>query len=778
MASMMLLAAIAGCSPHGGGGNGGEEGKMDEQKVEADVNKDSLRVFMTFDEDSDEFYARNAADTETRYLVENFRNDVSGNRYYSEAKAAYRPNGVSGKSLCFDGYSNFIECGNPLKGAQEFSINLWMAIRAYDFVDSTRNITPLVEYYDATAKTGLIFGYTYHGRWGVRLSTANGEWQEIWADDCLDLYSWYNLGLVYSNGTLKLYQNGEEAKSGTCQFSSFSENAKLRIGCNTYAQNADAVFPYNYFSGLLDEVKVYDKAISAQDVKEQANLYMESGDVPALNYKDMNYPYDYLSDGNYRTSWHGAPPINWVSDINGGFYYKGKYHIFYTKSDLGPQLGGVAWGHMVSDDMIGWKETKPAIWSEDNGIDNRWVFAGSGGVVNDVPYIFYTGYILNQYGSFTCTVSMATPKDLNDPELTDWEKMSEVQLRLPDGYDTQNYRDPQIYIEGDTVYLMIVSRTNSGNPCIVAWSANVDNMTEWTWRGTVYEANYGAFKDSGYMWEVPVFLKLTSPDQSLTKWVLGFAPMGTDSNDTIYFMGEFNAETCRFVPDKTEVKRFDQGEDYFMCAPGEIYDPVSGNTVVFELIQCCWNMTGHSQYLHAYSGVLSMGRVYGIDNDGNLTVKPIDGYDKLHGDLLLSIEGKTAGETEKVYQTGMSYHANMIIETSFEENKMGFEIMSNKSGTEAITFYYDCKKQEFYLSSFKTSNLSRTISTYPYELSPLQPIVIDIYVDKSTIEIFINGEFAMSARVFNNLFCDNLVFLGDEWYIHEMTVYKMNSIWN
>ena len=119
----------------------------------------------------------------------------------------------------------------------------------------------------------------------------------------------------------------------------------------------------------------------------------------------------------------------------------------------------------------------------------------------------------------------------------------------------------------------------------------------------------------------------------------------------------------------------------------------------------------------------------------------------------------------------------MILELSQENYRMGFELMSNKSGSESISFYYDCRSSEFVLSSFKSSNINKLESTYAYPLDPSQPITIDIYVDQSSIEIFIDGEFAMSSRVYNNLYCEYIQFIGDDWYIHNMEIYEMKSIW-
>ena len=135
LATLLLGSILVGCKP-----------SLNEEKLKADANKDHLSIFLSFDEDEDLYYASNVSNTEEKYLIDSLRNDVTGNIFYNESKPAHRAKGVSGDSLTFDGYTTSIDLGNPLYGKSEFTLNLWMAIRAYDFVDVTRNITPLVEY--------------------------------------------------------------------------------------------------------------------------------------------------------------------------------------------------------------------------------------------------------------------------------------------------------------------------------------------------------------------------------------------------------------------------------------------------------------------------------------------------------------------------------------------------------------------------------------------------------------------------------------------------------
>ena len=131
------------------------------------------------------------------------------------------------------------------------------------------------------------------------------------------------------------------------------------------------------------------------------------------------------------------------------------FHQVRFRSRLRRNLGASCF-----PDMISWHEVQPAIHCGDNDYDNRWA-AGSGAVINDVPYLFYTGFILDDFSKiFSCTISMCKPKDLNDPDLEQWEKMPEVKLKLPPGFKSDEFRDPQVHIEHDTAFIHCFASCN------------------------------------------------------------------------------------------------------------------------------------------------------------------------------------------------------------------------------------------------------------------------------------------------------------------------------
>ena len=65
-----------------------------------------------------------------------------------------------------------------------------------------------------------------------------------------------------------------------------------------------------------------------------------------------------------RPIYHFRPPAQWMSDVCGGFYYRGDYHVFYQ---LGPRSDGrnrglgLGWGHARSRDLVHWEFLRPVL---------------------------------------------------------------------------------------------------------------------------------------------------------------------------------------------------------------------------------------------------------------------------------------------------------------------------------------------------------------------------------------------------------------------------------
>ena len=83
----------------------------------------------------------------------------------------------------------------------------------------------------------------------------------------LNLNDWYHLIGVYDKDKMEshLYVNGENVanKAGSGGLKAIAQNSDLEIGAN-YGRLGRA----DWFHGLIDEVGIYDRALSAKEVKQ------------------------------------------------------------------------------------------------------------------------------------------------------------------------------------------------------------------------------------------------------------------------------------------------------------------------------------------------------------------------------------------------------------------------------------------------------------------------------------------------------------------------------
>src|SRR5579862_2200046 len=155
-------------------------------------------------------------------------------------------------------------------------------------------------------------------------------------------------------------------------------------------------------------------------------------------------PKPYLSPIHYR------PAVGRLADTI-PFFWKGEYHIFYLRA-----IDKVPWEHIVSADLIHWKELPTALVSDGapDGPDGLHMFTGSVIEHEGTFHIFYTGWNpANPAGREF--IMHAT-----SPDLVHWTKHPE-DLLAPDGvhypdHHDRDFRDPYVfYNDADARYWMI-----------------------------------------------------------------------------------------------------------------------------------------------------------------------------------------------------------------------------------------------------------------------------------------------------------------------------------
>jgi len=210
-----------------------------------------------------------------------------------EGHKTYWKNGVSKTSLAFDGYASRIELpADNRSSLKDFTAEAWVAVGAYPF-----NWAPIVQQ-TVHGKSGFYFGIGPSGNITLRLET--DKWNTITTDIELPLRKWIHLAATFKDGRVRIYVNAEEITSETVMGAFKPSDEKLIIGFNSHKQiPGDPVRPdcedchtpvLFGFDGLIDEVKLYDRSLSAEEIKssfDKLNPGSSITDAPDMQTREL-----------------------------------------------------------------------------------------------------------------------------------------------------------------------------------------------------------------------------------------------------------------------------------------------------------------------------------------------------------------------------------------------------------------------------------------------------------------------------------------------------------
>jgi len=182
--------------------------------------------------------------------------------------------GVSGSGIKFDGFTTRIACRaqDSPRLMEGFTIEAWVAPQAYP-----RNWCAIVNQ-ERKHKAGYFFGIDAFGRVGLHLAVG-GKWYECTSTAAIRfMEKWSHIaGTFDKDRGIVVYIDGRVAGTLSVQGSpAFATDVDLQIGRNLTLteMNPELLvrprvnFPISYsFDGIIDEVKIYDRALSAEEIE-------------------------------------------------------------------------------------------------------------------------------------------------------------------------------------------------------------------------------------------------------------------------------------------------------------------------------------------------------------------------------------------------------------------------------------------------------------------------------------------------------------------------------
>ena len=524
----------------------------------------------------------------------------------------------------------------------------------------------------------------------------------------------------------------------------------------------DYYVPFKLNKGKTSIVKILNLKADA--------LALQKGQLKLSNVWDVTNT-DY-----YRPSYHHTPSYGWMNDPVGMFYKDGVYHLCFQYNPYGSMWGNMHWGHAVSRDLIHWKEVEPTIARDPMGH----IFSGSAVIDKEGTAKYGKDAIVALYtsasdknGQIQCMAystdgGYTFHKYPGNPVLTPFDGL-------------KDFRDPKVFWYALLKkWYMIVSADKE----MRFYSS--PNLRDWTYV-SAFGQGYGAQPNQ---FECPDFFQLpVDGNPNKKKWVMivNINPGCLfGGSATEYFIGDFDGKN--FVCDsKPSVAKFlDYGKDY--------YATVTFSGVQDRVLGIAW--MSNWQYanvtpIRQYRGANTLPREFKLftGKDGQIymssnVVPEVAGLRKTFKRLpdLVIAQGKDSKNLSSSKENAFEMEMDV---TPSDAARTGF-ILYNEKG-EKVNIYFDMKagrlvmdrtesgrtkfgekaeahkiEKEFDLhehreikDSFRKLNSVNykndfALGTWaPLSLCDSKTYHLDVFVDKCSIEIFVNGgRIAMTNLVF------------------------------
>ena len=453
----------------------------------------------------------------------------------------------------------------------------------------------------------------------------------------------------------------------------------------------------------------------------------------------------------YRPLYHFVSPEGVSNDPNGLCLWQGRWHMFYqvTPADIFPdpkdlekRLLRQHWGHVITDDWVHWRDLPFAIYP---GIE--WRCASGGTLVEENRVIaFYPGHGAGQM------VAIA-----NDPLLLNWEKTIKP-------VNTPMSGDAYIWKEGDAYLGLIGCRT----------LLTSDNLIDWTVLNSNFIGESSFQIDDG---NCPTFLPIGD------KYIL---LLFSHTRGGQYLLGDYDRKNHTFTP--YDHGRFNHG----WVAPGGVHAP-SGVADGKGGVICILNLN-NGKPIKEWDQLMSLAQLLTLGPDKRLRIEPVEAVTSLRNNhqhvgetllpankeiLLDEIKGNTLElEVEIDPKLSQWVQLNVLRSPGAEEQT-------------SITFYNFDRKLAYWYYTKSVVCLDGLRSTILPDVNVRPPEMVDmelrgetlklrIFIDRSIVEVFVNGKQYLAMRVYPGLKESVGVSLraqGQDAVLKKLDAWHMNSIW-
>ena len=691
-------------------------------------------------------YAQTAASRFDMSLTDDgcITESATQNRYRVESELpACQVASPDGMALRFDGYSNYVKAAIPAASlsTEKVTFRVVLAAETYPMMntaeaENTPSFATVCGNLDENAKKGFALFLSSQGdlRFTFASAYANGYLFTINGTEKLKCGQWNVVSAVLDKAAnvATLYLNG--ASIGTCRMSRAEvvhATGDFLIGKGPEDLKAGP-FLINTFCGLVDDIAVYNEALSSEQLAAM--------NIPASEVPDFRYPEARYAGSIWRPAFHGMPSGGWTNESHGMTYADGRFHVFFQKNANGPYMARLHWGHISSDNLFKWREEPIAVApSESYDIKGCW----SGCVFTDdqltagKPGILYTAV-----DNARAVIAQASPVD---EALIQWQKNSANPIinGRPSGL-SDDFRDPYFFTAGGAKYIIVGTSKGGVGACTLHKYEN----GAWTNDGSIFFQGSNV-NQHGFFWEMPTITEMPGG-----KWLFTCTPLGTGVGvRTLYWVGSISAEG-KFVPDDTTPRYLEMNgisRDGFGLLSPTIYQH-EGKTLLLGIVPD--KLPGEVNYRMGWAHNYSLPREVSLGSNGQLIQKPYSALTAMRSEQKVERSLQLLGAESLAPVTGRQLE--LLGEFTVGTGEMGFRFC--KSGDRYASLSYDVAAGTITLD---LSKLDRTVNdagvyngvyrvSLPERPAAGEKLKMQLFLDGSIADVFIADKWAFSVRLFPN----------------------------
>ncbi|MCX5662676.1 MAG: glycoside hydrolase family 32 protein [Planctomycetota bacterium] len=438
----------------------------------------------------------------------------------------------------------------------------------------------------------------------------------------------------------------------------------------------------------------------------------------------------------HRPRYHFAVPegIAMPFDPNGAIFWRGRYHLFYILQDE----RGHCWGHASSADLVHWTHHPTALAPNPGDVD-RGIFSGNAFVnLKGEATIMYHGV-----NAGNCVATSA------EPELIHWTKPATNPIvRSPQKGEPEfgKYEswDPHGWVEGGKYFAIF-----GGRPATLFES---DDMVNWRFRHNLLPEALApaATADAGEDVSCPDFFPLGGRQMLLCI---------SHKRGCRYYLGKYEGNV--FTPESHHRMNGFGGTCF---APESLLDE-KGRRIMWAWVLDRRPMAMQKE--SGSSGEMTLPRVLSLGPDGELRVEPVPELNVLRRNpRRVTGLALPAGEERTLKEiAGDSLELDIEIDPG-QARQVGLKLRCSPDGAEETTVVVDrdanVVRVEFGRSSLDkavvhlkycmifdgSENPPAEAQELPFTLAAGEPIRLRVFVDRSIVEVFVNGRQCITQRIY------------------------------